>query len=48
MTTLQDAGRNERKLVTLWLIVDWMNGMNNAVPPPKPAAMMPEASPRAP
>src|SRR5436190_15399720 len=27
-------------------IVDEMNGMNSAVPPPNPAAMMPTASPR--
>ncbi len=27
-------------------MIDEMNGMKSAVPPPKPAAMMPEARPR--
>jgi hypothetical protein len=28
------------------LIIDAISGMNSAVPPPNPAAMMPAASPR--
>ena len=44
--TLKNAGRNERRLIAARRIVDEMIGMNSAVPPPNPAAMMPDARPR--
>ena len=41
-----DAEHREQPVATNVAVADEMKGMKSAVPPPKPAAMMPEARPR--
>ena len=44
---LEDAGRRQTPLDSrACAMIDAMNGMKSAVPPPNPAAMIPDASPR--